>query len=93
MDRESVITHLMILHTWAAFALERDLNFFEPVHIRKIKTWTDEAVILLKNPVLPEWKDGKAYCGDCGKRIPKKIGARFCYKCGRRILWNENEPV
>lgn len=36
--------------------------------------------------VEPTWQQGKAYCGSCGKRIPLKIGARFCHKCGKPIL-------
>ena len=34
-----------------------------------------------------EWKDNKAYCGSCGKRIPAKIDAKFCHKCGKYIAW------
>ena len=39
------------------------------------------------DPVKPTWNQGKAYCGACGKRIPQKINARFCHKCGREIAW------
>ena len=35
----------------------------------------------------PEWQCGKAYCGACGRRIPPKIKARYCPKCGREIDW------
>ena len=38
-------------------------------------------------PVQPTYRQGKAYCGACGKRIPTKIDARFCHKCGRKIRW------
>jgi len=31
------------------------------------------------------YRDGKFYCGACGKRIRKKIKARYCPKCGRKI--------
>ena len=37
--------------------------------------------------VEPTWQQGKAYCGSCGKRIPLKIGARFCHKCGQAVKW------
>lgn len=43
----------------------------------------------LLGSVAPEWRQGKAYCGNCGKRIPLKIGARFCHKCGREIDWKK----
>ena len=38
-------------------------------------------------PTRPTWQQGKAYCGQCGKRIPLKIKAKYCHKCGREILW------
>ena len=47
-DRETVITHLMIIHTWAEFALERDLQFFTAKHLEDITQWTDDALKLLK---------------------------------------------
>lgn len=39
-------------------------------------------------PTRPTWQQGKAYCGQCGKRIPLKIKANYCHKCGREILWD-----
>ena len=47
-DRESVITHLQIIHTWAEFARERDLQFFTPKHLEYIAQWSDDALDLLK---------------------------------------------
>ena len=47
-DRESVITHLQIIHTWAEFARERDLQFFTAKHLEDIAQWTDDAITLLK---------------------------------------------
>jgi hypothetical protein len=47
-DRETVITHLMIIHTWASFARERDLQFFTEKHLEDITQWTDDALKLLK---------------------------------------------
>ena len=42
-DRETVITHLQIIHTWAAFARERDLQFFTAKHLEDIAQWADDA--------------------------------------------------
>ena len=39
------------------------------------------------DPIRPVWKDNKIYCGACGKRIPRKINAHYCHKCGRQINW------
>ena len=52
-----------------------------------------DALELLKEkvPVYPTWKDGKMYCGYCGKRIPSKIGARYCHKCGTPIRLRVND--
>ena len=45
------------------------------------------ALLKEQKAVEPTWQQGKAYCGACGKRIPLKIGARFCHKCGKPISW------
>ena len=47
MDRETVITHLQIIHTWAEFARERDLQFFTPKHLEDMAQWSDDALKLL----------------------------------------------
>ena len=47
-NRESVITHLQIIHTWAEFARERDLQFFTAKHLEDIAQWADDALNLLK---------------------------------------------
>ena len=48
MNRESVITHLQIIRTWAAFARKRDLQFFTAKHLDDVVAWTDDAIELLK---------------------------------------------
>lgn len=48
MDRETVITHLQIIRTWAAFAREHDLNFFTAKHFENVAAWTDDALDLMK---------------------------------------------
>lgn len=47
-DREKVITHLMIIHTWASFARERDLQFFTAKHLEDIAQWSTDAIVMLK---------------------------------------------
>ena len=47
-DREIVITHLQIIHTWAEFARERDLQFFTAKHLKDIAKWSDDAIAMLK---------------------------------------------
>ena len=47
-DRKTVISHLQIIHTWASFALERDLQFFTPKHLEDITQWVNDALELLK---------------------------------------------
>ncbi len=42
--KEEVISHLQIMHTWAAFALEKGQGFFERQHYENIMDWTLEAV-------------------------------------------------
>lgn len=45
---ETAITHLQIIHTWAEFARERDINFFTAKHLEDIAQWADDAIALLK---------------------------------------------
>ena len=59
-DREEVISHLQIIHTWASFAIERDLQFFTPKHLGDIAQWANDALELLK-----EQEAEKKCCKDC----------------------------
>lgn len=54
-DRESIITHLQIIKTWAAFARERDLQFFTAKHLENIAQWADDALNLLKEQGEKKW--------------------------------------
>lgn len=47
-DRKEVISHLQIMHTWADFAMEKDINYFTNYHFMKIVKWMEEALELLK---------------------------------------------
>ena len=102
MDRETVITHLQIIHTWAEFARERDLQFFTAKHMEDIAQWADDALKLLKEqePILLE-NQHKPYgistnanspwisrCPRCGKKIEGKQ-TRFCKYCGQAVKWDE----
>ena len=60
IDWENVITHLQIIHTWAEFARERDLQFFTAKHLEDIAKWSDDAIAMLK-----EQKAKKKCCKDC----------------------------
>jgi len=71
-DLETVITHLQIIHTWAEFARERDLNFFTAKHLEDIAQWSDDALNLLKEQenetkelrsIIEFWKE-KVFAGD-----------------------------
>ena len=59
-DRETVITHLQIIHTWAEFARERDLQFFTAKHLEDIAQWSEDAIALLK-------ESGTELCDRCGR--------------------------
>ena len=90
-DMETVITHLQIIHTWAEFARERDLQFFTLNHLEKIAEWTDDALELLKEqePVEPKRIDGKRNyfikCGNCNYDLV--TGFQFCPHCGQAVKW------
>jgi len=51
-----------------------------------------DALDLLENhfAVVPTWTQGKAYCGKCGQRLPRKRADReinYCGYCGRQVKW------
>ena len=81
-DREKAINGLNEITHY-----DGEQMFYNDIFIRGI---ADDALELLKEQeaVEPTWRQGKAYCGSCGKRIPLKIGARYCHKCGRTVKWN-----
>ena len=43
-----------------------------------------------REPMKPTWSQGKAYCGNCGQRLPRKcdgIERQFCSFCGQAVRW------
>ena len=48
MDKETVITQLKIIHIWAEFARENNLQFFTEKHLEDMARWADDALNLLK---------------------------------------------
>ena len=84
MDKETVITHLQIIHTWAEFARERDLQFFTAKYLEDIAQWADDAISLLKEPEprVMKLEDVKAfgwdYCYLEEERLPGKEYRSVC---------------
>ena len=94
MNRETVITHLQIIHTWAEFARERDLQFFTAKHLEDIAQWSDDAIVLLKEQeaVRPKSKvrhgayaQIQHFCGNCNTMLHGK--PKYCSECGKAVLW------
>jgi NADH pyrophosphatase NudC (nudix superfamily) len=49
-----------------------------------------EELLKEKEPVKPTWRQGKAYCGQCGQKMPRKcdgIERRYCSFCGQAVKW------
>ena len=103
MDRETVITHLQIVHTWAEFARERDLQFFTPKHLEDIAQWSADAITLLKEqeekqtpkPIIHGYKEEywgeEEICPVCGKRWQSAYidSTHFCPGCGQAVIWED----
>lgn len=81
-DRETVITHLQIIHTWAEFARERDLQFFTAKYLEDIAHWTDDALNLLKEQEKEIDEISDEYL-DLGKEMAKQ--PKFCPACGAKL--------
>ena len=77
IDKETAITHLQIINTWAGFALEKDMNFFTKKTFQDIEEWTMDAVKLLREQ--PE----VIRCKDC-KCMPTSPHEPSCWKNRRR---------
>lgn len=83
-DRETAITHLQIIHTWATFARKRDLQFFTPKHLEDIAQWSDDALELLKEqeavePVTDQLRNRR--CPKCNTILK----GRYCHECGQAV--------
>ena len=96
VDRESVITHLQIIHTWAVFARKRDLQFFTAKHLEDIAQWTDDALELLKEQTGTgcwEWiSEDKCRCSECNNtthvdECMEEPQYLFCPYCGKKMTW------
>ena len=70
-DKEKVITDLKIIQTWAGFALERDINFFNELHMRDLINWTDDAILLIKE--LYEYIDELHHAPSYVQLMPRDI--------------------
>lgn len=68
-DREKVISHLMIIHTWASFAREHDLQFFTAKHLEDIAQWADDAIAMLKEQENASKRNPVIVCPHCGTRV------------------------
>ena len=87
MDSETVITHLQIIHTWAEFARERDLQFFTAKHLEDIAQWADDALELLKEQEDKKTKPTNYYgawlCPKCGFEVHRNW--MNCHRCGTEL--------
>lgn len=96
---EEVITHLMIMQTWALYAAEHNINFFTDAHMRDIVRWSDDACKILKAQSnydelikkyddLSGWAEGHiTFCKDC-KYLEKngiRKGVHYCVKTGLTV--------
>ena len=95
MDRETAITHLQIIHVWAKFARERDLQFFTAKHLEDMAQWSEDALNLL-NAQQEEIENLKQTAqsmmeGVCLLKEQEEVkptwgrGKPFCGACGLQI--------
>ena len=89
IDRKAVIGGLKILKS--------DLPSFDLYgygdHNHFATAIVNDAITLLyeQEPALPTWSQGKAYCGKCGQRLPRKRADKeinYCGYCGQEVKWN-----
>ena len=93
-DNKKVINHLLIIRTWNEVGKAYAYDEMDKKEKAKTVEWIDDTLELLKEqePVKPTWSQGKAYCGKCGQRLPRKREDReinYCGYCGQAVKWNE----
>ena len=96
MDRETIITHLQIIHTWAEFARERDLQFFTAKHLEHIAQWSADVIALLKEDchncklecLLQKYDELKE---KYDALLKEQEETELCDRCGRRRLKSNRE--
>ena len=67
---------------------------YPPENYSMLREALDIAIVMLKEQesIKPTWNQGKAYCGQCGQRLPRKcdgIERRYCSFCGKAVKWND----
>ena len=91
MDRETVITHLQIIHTWAEFARERDLQFFTPKHLEDIAQWSSDALVMFEEQkqtyftLEHDWRLCRKLLNEQEKQIKNRDGS--LEKAREEIKW------
>ena len=85
MDRKCVYDWLNEVYTDPSLSYCRYTD-------EKIRIFAHDALGLLKEqePALPTWSQGKAYCGKCGQKLPRKRENKeinFCGCCGQAVKW------
>ena len=93
IDRKKVINNLLIIRTWNEVGKAYAYDEIDKKEKTKTVVWIDDALELLKEqePVKPTWSQGKAYCGKCGQRLPRKRADKeinYCGYCGQEVKWN-----
>ncbi len=91
-DKEKVIQALE--HHEQGVCIKEDVVCPYWEHKECVSVLCKDVLALLREqePVAPRYKDPyHAYCGACGCRIPLKIKARYCRKCGRGVKWDDAE--
>ena len=84
MSRNDVITHLQIIHTWAAFAHKKGMLLGMP-EICDIEKWTMDALELLKDGEAPVKKlSSGEYCGNCDSFVRRFD--KYCHECGKKLI-------
>ena len=92
---EKVLSGLSIVHTWASVLKERtgippemcaDAEVYVKRGIEMIKKQAEEIRQLKdQEPLMPVWRDGKAYCKGCGEQLRILEKPRYCQNCGKRV--------
>ena len=55
-----------------------------------LRAWAINSLKSMKKPKEENiWDNGRVYCWQCGKKLPKKKGVKYCAYCGQAVEMND----
>lgn len=81
------------LYNMVSFCVERGDEGLSVCTLDESKMILSGLQLLKKQkPMKPSWDCGRAYCPNCGQKLPRKHHEyewNYCSNCGQAVIWND----